>query len=144
MAALHRPAIPATRTLGRFRSRKALAVAGIMLVLAVALLQVHQFSRVTSTSYELNRLQRLRDDRSAENAQLEAEVARLSSLARIEWEARTRMNMQPAERRLYIDVNHPLPDARTLPTRFFPTEPARIAGRPDPFWKQALKLLPFF
>ena len=65
--------------------------------------QVNQFSRLTSTGYEINELNRQRAERQAANHELEAEVAQLSSLARVDWEARTRLHLEPAQQKLYID-----------------------------------------
>lgn len=153
MAALHRPALPlprrgtAPKALARLRSgRLPLAAAGALLV-AAALLQVNQFSTLTSTGYQIDALNRERVAKQAQNRELEAEVAQLSSLARVDWEARVRLGMEPASRTLYINVNQPAPARETLPTRFLPPASPTAAPAPasrDPFWKRLLKLLPFF
>jgi cell division protein FtsL len=119
-----------------------------MLVIGIALLQVNQFSRLASTGYQINELNRERAARQAENHDLEAEVASLSSLARVDWEAHTRLHMEPAQQRLYISINHPLPRRQALPTRFLPQpkpagEAPAPAARGDSIWEQLLKLLPF-
>jgi cell division protein FtsL len=120
-------------------------VAGIVLV--IGLLQVNQFSRLTSTGYEIEALKRERDLKLAANHRIEAEVASLSSLARVEWVARTQMGMEPAGRVLYIDVNQPLPDRQSLPTRYLPAaeepvEPAESDGAP--WWKRPIDwVVPF-
>ncbi len=155
MAALHRPALPVRGKLGlpapfdRKASAKLVVAAAIGLVIGVAALQVNQFSRLTSTGYHINELNRKRAARQADNHELEAQVARLSSLARVEWEARVRMGLAPPGQKLYIDVNQPVPDRQTLPTRFLPQERPASVGAPidtrhGPFWKRVLKLLPFF
>ena len=59
MAALHRPALPAPRAFGKQWPAKLLLVAAISLLVAIAVLKVNQFSRATSTSYEINALTRL-------------------------------------------------------------------------------------
>lgn len=143
MAALHRPAIPAPRILGRPRPGKLLLVGAIALVVVAAGFQVNQFSRLTSTGYQINGLNRQRAERQAENHALEAEVAQLSSLARVDWEARTRLHLEPAQQKLYITVNHDVPDRQTLPTRFLPPEPPDAGRAGDPIWKRLLKALPF-
>ena len=53
--------------------------------------------------------------------------------------------MEPATRKLYIDVNHPAPDRQTLPTRFLPQEglSAPVPASDESPWKRLLKLLPF-
>lgn len=115
-------------------------------------MQVNQFSRLTRTGYEIDQLNRERAAKQAANHEIEAEVASLSSLARVEWEARTRLLMEPAKRRLYIAVNAPVPEQQTLPTRYLP-KPAQHGGPlPEPaverdggksVWEKARGLLPF-
>lgn len=145
MASIQRPALPAPRLLRIPRSNRwLLIVAGI--IVGVALLQVNQFSRLASTGYEMERLKAERSEKLAENYQLEADVAYYSSLARIEWEARTRLNLVPATRRLYIDVNQPVPAHETLPTRYLPAEaPAAAPPKENDrsLLQQARDLLPF-
>jgi cell division protein FtsL len=144
MAALHRPATVAPRVFGRARPGKLLLVGAIALVVVAAGFQVNQFSRLTSRSYAINTLNAQRAARQADNHQLEADVARLSSLARVDWEARTRLHMEPAQSRLYIDVNRPPPERESLPTRFLPADRSPGAQPSDPFWKWVLRALPFF
>ncbi len=144
MAALHRPALPAPRILGRPRAGKLMLLGAIALVVIAAGFQVNQFSRLTSTGYQINGLNRQRAERQAANHALEAEVAQLSSLARVDWEARTRLHLEPAQQKLYITVNHDVPGRQTLPTRFLPSEPPDAGQAADPVWKRLLKLLPFF
>jgi hypothetical protein len=152
MAALHRPALPLPRKLGtpfdKIRSGRLALCAALGLMVGAALLQVNQFSRVASTGYEINDLNRQRAAKQAENHGIEADVARLSSLARVDIEARVRLHMEPAQQKLYIDVNQPVPMRETLPTRFLPTERSVTEAAPraahTPFWKRLFKRLPFF
>jgi cell division protein FtsL len=144
MAALHRPAIVAPRVFGKPRPGKLLLVAAIALVVIAAGFQVNQFSRLTSTGYQINELNRQRAERQAENHAIEAEVAQLSSLARVDWEARTRLHLEPAQQTLYLTVNHDVPGRQTLPTRFLPAEPALPDQVDEPMWKRLLKSLTFF
>jgi len=152
MAALHRPALPlpgrlaAPRVFAKARSGRVVIVLVVALVLAIALVQVNEFSRLTSTGYQINELTAERASRQADNHALEAEVASLSSLARVDWEARTRLHMEPAKQKLYIEVNGPTPDRQSLPTRYLPAE--RPAA-PQPsghssLWKRLLGMLPGF
>jgi len=143
MAALQRPAIPAPRIFGRPRSGRLVLYVVAAIVVVVALAQVNQFSRLTSTGYEIEALKRERDVKLAENHKLEADVASLSSLARVDLVARLELAMHPATRRLYIDVNHAVPERQTLPTRFLPEAvPAQTPPQDDaPFWKRAFHLL---
>src|SRR5947209_11269259 len=93
------------------------------LLIVAALLQVHQLSQTTRAGYEMNELNRVRAASQAENYELEARIAQLSSLARVDLEARTRLGLVPAERRLYLTLNQPLPEGQTVPRRFL-TEPS--------------------
>jgi cell division protein FtsL len=143
MAALQRPAVAAPRIFRKPKPGKLMVAGALALVVVAAGFQVSQFSRLTSTGYEINELNRVRAEKQAENHALEAEVARLSSLARVDLEARTRLHLEPAQQKLYITVNHEVPDRQTLPTRFLPPE-ARDVERPDePIWRRFLKSLPF-
>jgi cell division protein FtsB len=144
MAALHRPALPAPRAFLKRRQGRLIAAAAGVVIVAAAAFQVNQFSTATSASYDINELSRLRAARQAENRDLEAEVAGLSSLARVDLEARLRLGLVPAERKLYVDVNQPLPQKQTLPTRFLPPDAHDTVPAPDPLWKRLLRLLPFF
>jgi cell division protein FtsL len=145
MAALHRPALPATRALGRRISRRWLLVGVASVAIVVALLQVNQFSRATSTGYALDALREQRAAKQAQNHELEAQVAELSSLGRVSWDARTKLGLVPAQKRVYITVNQQVPDRQTLPTRYrldaVPTAAAAKAA--TPWWKHILQLLPF-
>ncbi|MDP9238422.1 MAG: septum formation initiator family protein [Chloroflexota bacterium] len=150
MAVLQRPPLPLpNRLAGKLPGiahRRLLVASVLALVVVVALLQVNQFSRVTSTGYQINDLNRERARKQAENHQIEADVARLTSLARVDIEARVRLAMVPAERKLSISVSQPVPGRETLPTRFLPIErpPAAIMPpAPHPWWRRGLKLLPF-
>ena len=140
MAALHRPALPAPRLLGRPRSGKLVLYVIAGMVVVVALLQVNQLSRLTSTGYEIETLKRERDVRLAQNHKLEADVAWLSSLARVDLAARTELGLQPATRILYQDVNQPVPSKQTIPTRFLPAEAPVEAAEADgqPLWRRAI------
>ena len=144
MAALHRPVLSAPRVFGKPRLGKLLLVGTVGLAIIAAGFQVNQFSRLTSTGYQINELNRQRADRQAANHALEAEVAGLSSLARVDWEARTRLHLEPAQQKLYITVNHEVPDRQTLPTRFLPPEAPGAGSGGEPAWKRLLKSLPFF
>lgn len=142
MAAIQRPALPIPIVRGRFRSGRLLALL-VALVVGAALLQVNQFSAVTGTGYDIEQLKRDRAAKQAENHELEAEVASLSSLARVEIEARTRLQMDKPKAVWNLQVNGPVPDHQTLPTRFQPQFPVGAAETEPPFWQRLLDLLPY-
>lgn len=148
MAAVQRPAVPLPRPFAGARPGRIVAAALVVLLVGAAALQVNQFSRLTSTGYEIDALERQRAALLAENHDLEAEVASLSSLARVDWEARTRLKLEPARRRLYVPVNVPAPERNSLPTRFLPqpvaaTESGEASGGGASFLEQLRDLLPF-
>ena len=143
MAALHRPAIPAPRVLHK-RSSKLFAYAAIGLVVVAAVFQVNRFSRLTSRGYEINDLNRARAERQAANHELEAEVAGLSSLARVDIEARVRLHLEPAQQKMYVSVNHAVPARQSLPTRFLPASRPAAASADDPWWQRMIGRIPGF
>ncbi len=134
MAALHRPALPLPGRLAapiaKVRSARGALILVAAAVLGIALVQVNEFSRLTSTGYQNNELTAERSSRQADNHALEAEVASLSSLARVDWEARTRLHMEPPKQTLYIEVNSAAPGRQTLPTRFLPAQGPVAAPTP--------------
>jgi len=146
MAAIQRPALPAPiRSLPRLRGGRVALVAAAGLVIGLALLQVQQFSAVTSRGYEIEELKRERLAQQARNHVLEAEVAHLSSLARVDIEARLRLKMEPPKRVLYITVNEAPPTAQQLPSRF---QGPQNESTPQPsegtsFIERLLDALPF-
>jgi len=142
MAILQRP-LPVVRLPAGLPARRLGVVAVVALAVAIAAFQVNQYSSAARTSYELNDLNRLRAAKQARNHELEAEVARLSSLARVDLEARLRLGMVPADKKLYLQVNQPLPPRESLPTRFLPQQDdaAAAAGGGEPWWRRALDAL---
>ena len=75
---------------------------------------------------------------------LEADVARYSSLSRIEEEA-ARLGLVPAESSRSLEVNVPLPvSEQRLPSRFAPDEEAGVDGQGSAWWQALLKLIPFY
>jgi hypothetical protein len=147
MAALHRPAISTPRVFGK-GSAKFVVYGAIAVVVAAAIFQVNRFSTLTSRGYEINDLQRQRAERQAVNHQLEADVASLSSLARVDIEARARLKLQPATQKMYITVHGDVPQRQSLPTRFL-TDMAPPAAAPapasgQPLWRRVLGILPGF
>ncbi len=144
MAALHRPALPVPQAFLKQRQGRLIAAVAAIVIVGAAAFQVNQFSTATSTSYDINELNRLRAARQAENHELEAEVASLASLARVDIEARLRLGLVPAEQKLHLQVNQPLPAKQTLPTRFLTEEAPALAPSQEPLWKRLLHVLPFF
>ena len=140
MSAIDRPFSRPSFRLWSLRRILALAFGAVALL---GLLQVIQTSDATSTSYTIRHLEQERQDWSAQVHRLEAEVATLASLERVEREARDRLGMVPAEKVLYLDVDVPPPQQQLLPRRFSASKPS--VDEPGTSWWQALlKLLPFY
>ena len=95
MVALRRPQIFAPRAFFKKRQGWLALIAAAALISAIGALQVNQLSTATVTSYEINELNRERAAKQAANHELEAEVAGLSSLARVDIEARQDQWRQP-------------------------------------------------
>lgn len=123
-----------------------LLVAGLV-VLIIALLQVVQTSEATTTSFAIQRRQQEKLELEASVRQLEAEVAALSSLSRIEQEAR-RLGLEPpqAQESVVVNVAWPEADQQRLPTRYAPVgeEPIEVKREDSSWWQDLLKLLPFY
>jgi cell division protein FtsL len=143
MAALHRSAIAAP-ALVRQRSGWVVIALIIAVVVGIAAFQVSQFSSLTNTSYEINELNRVRAEKQARNHELEAQVAQASSLARVDIVARVELGLQPATRVLHIEVNQPVPERQSLPSRFLPGDEPADASASEPWWKRSTDLIPIF
>jgi hypothetical protein len=144
MAALHRTAAAAPTLI---RQRSSWIIFGIIaaLLVGIAAFQVSQFSSLTNTSYEINELNRIRAEKQARNHELEAEVGRLSSLARVDIEARVELGLQPSTKVMHIGVNLPAPTHQTLPSRFQPIEqPTTETSGGEGWIERLIKMVPFF
>ena len=139
MSAIGRPIARPSPRPWNLRRILALAVSAVVLL---GLLQVIQTSDATKSSYNIQHLEQERQDWSAQVHSLEAEVATLTSLDRVEREARDRLGMVPAEKVLYLQVDPPPPQQQLIPRRFAASKPS--VDEPGTSWWQALlKLLPF-
>jgi len=100
------------------------------------LLPLIQSSRATSTSSDVRALERVRNDWDARIQELQAEIATLGSLDRIETEARGRLGMVPPSETVYIVVDQPPPEAQLVPLRFMP--PAKAQTQHDDSWWESI------
>jgi cell division protein FtsL len=146
MVALLRPARAFPRSFVRRNPSHLLLAIAVATAIGAAVFHVNQLSRATTAGYEIDALQRLRSAKQAENHELEAEVASLSSLARVDWEARTQLGLQPARQTLHLSVNHPVPERQMLPGRYAPPEAPLVEQEEPstPLWRRVLQLLPFY
>ncbi len=113
----------------------------IGLVSLASLLLLVQTSLVTSTGYDIERLQEIRDDWKQKNYQLGYEIDSLKALPRIEQEAINRLGMVPATQHVYVKVDVPS-QARLTPEIHLPTqeEPASVHTAPG-WWEKLMRFL---
>ncbi len=151
MSAIDRPAArppsaAAPRRLSpAWAGRRGLLLAFTALAL-LGLLQVSQAGDATSTGYAIRRLERERQEWAAQVRQLEAEVAALTALERVEREARSRLGLVPAKERIYLEAPVPPPEQQLVPRRFLLPQDKELVeeGSGSPWWRNLLKLLPFY
>ncbi len=100
-------------------------------------------SDATTTGYSVRGLEQQRLTLQAQVHDLEAEVAALTSIERVEREARGRMGMTPPEQVLMLEVQAKPPTHQLVPERYLTEveEPTPDGGS----WREALlRLLPFY
>jgi hypothetical protein len=143
MAAINHPLGHARRGLpiptapGRLQLWLVLAVgfAGIS-----ALLPVVQNSVATSRGFDIQAAQRQETQLKGEIGLLEADVASLTSLTRIERRARE-IGLLPVPDPIYVTVNEPGPAPAKLPPEYLPQDDPRPVSS-APFWKSLVSWLP--
>ena len=122
-----------------------LLVAGVIIAI-IAVVQVMQTSRATSASFKIEDLQQHKLELETSVSQLEVQVAGLSSLARIQQEAK-RLGLGPPASREVVRVSVPGPsgDSAQIPARFLHPEPndTKAGEQKSSWWDDALKHLPF-
>ena len=121
-----------------------LAVGAVIAVVGV--LQLMQTSRATTASFKIEQLSQQKLELETSVSQLEVEVAGLSSLARIQQEAK-RLGLGPPVAREVVEVGVPGPsgDSAQLPARSLQHEEpdTKAGGQKSPWWDDLLKHLPF-
>ncbi len=111
-------------------------------VALVGLWQVIQASDVTTTGFNISRLEQDRANWQASVHQLEAQVAALTSLERVERDARERLGMVPAQEQIHLEVDVPAPKQQLIPRRYLDEEPPPSEPGGS-WWDPLLRLLPF-
>lgn len=144
MSAISRAAArPAAASRARPWSLRRVLFWAFIAVALVGLWQVIQISEVTTTGFNISRLGREQLNWQASVHELEAEVAALTSLERVEREARERLGMVPAEERLHLEVSVPAPRQQLIPRRYLDEE-LLSSESGDSWWEPLLRLLPFY
>jgi hypothetical protein len=116
-------------------------VAGaIALVGLCAMLPVIQNSAATSRGFDIQEIRQREARLNGEISLLESDVARLTSLTRIERRAQD-IGMVPAANPIFVTVNEPGPAPAKLPAEYLPRRsPEQDA--PAPWWKPLVSWLP--
>ncbi len=124
----------------RFGPLLLIAVAALVIV---GLLRVVQTSQATTAGFAVQALQQDKLELETSVRQLEAEVAALSSLARVELEA-ARLGLLPPAQESSVQVNVAPPSAGLLPSRFAPPQAeAQVATTSRSWWRNLLNILTF-
>ncbi len=134
---------PLTKPLSQPMSLRPVLLGAFLIIALVGLLQVAQTSDATTTGYSLRRLEQDRLEQQAQVHQLEAEVASLTSMERVEREARGRLGMVSPDEVLNLEV-HKQPPAQQLIPRRFVTEAEAPTSEKGSWWQALLRLLPFY
>ena len=131
MTVAHGPmATPHNRPiLGSFSAAVSLLIA-VALIVAATLLPVMQDSDATTTGYAIRNNQQELADQNAQTYNIQAEIARLSSMERIRQQA-TQLGMVPAPRQTEsVVINAAAPIETLLPRRYVPQPPV-VAKAPQ-------------
>ncbi len=116
-------------------------IGALIVAAAAAMLPVIQNSSATSEGFNLQAYQRQEASLRSDISLLEADVARLTSLKRIERRARE-IGLVDATDPIFVHVNEPGPAPAKLPAEYLPRlEPPR--GEPASWWKPLVNWLPF-
>jgi cell division protein FtsL len=119
------------------------ALAAVLLVLAVG--QLVQTSRATTASFKIEEFHRQKLELQTSVSQLEVEISQLSSLARVQQEAK-RLGLGPPAAREVVVVSAPGPsgDSAQIPARLLQSPDAAEGGEePSTWWDGLLSRLPF-
>jgi len=116
------------------------AVGAVVAVGVSAMLPVIQNSTATNDGFATQRSQAQQNQISGEIRQLESDVARLTSLPRIERRA-AEIGLSPASSPYFVSVGEAGPAPAKLPAEYLPG-PASETSRPEPWWRSLLEWLP--
>ncbi len=115
-------------------------VAAIVVVGVSATLPVLQNSTATDDGFAIQRARAEQVRLNGEIRQLESDVARLTSLARIQRRALD-LGLSPASSPYFVTVDEPGPAPAKLPAEYLPRT-ASETGSPEPWWQSLIEWLP--
>ena len=133
----------APRAKGRPLGMPVVLTIALVAVGLAGLLPLLQSSQTTTTGYNIRQLERQRNDWEARSHELEAEIASLAALDRVEREARERLHMEAPKDTLYLTVDVPRPERQPVPDRFLPPKKQEGVEEGRSWWQSLLDLLPF-
>ena len=131
----------APRSEGRQPSLPSLVTICLVVIGLAGLLPLILSSELIDTSSDIRGLERARNDWQARLQELQAEIAFLGSLDRIEKEARERLGMVPPSETVYVIVDEPAPETQLVPLRFLPPKNEQ-PRQEDSWWESILGMLP--
>lgn len=142
MAAINRP-LPGARQLPLPRVQiginwPLLLAAGV--AAACAMLPVLQNSTTTSRGFELQELQARQATLEGDISLLESDIARLTSLTRIQRRA-VEIGLQPATDPIFVEVAEPGPEPARIPAEYLPPPPQE-QPQPDSWFRSLWQWLP--
>jgi cell division protein FtsL len=147
MAVLNRT-IPHPQAREPERTRPTVRVGPVLLLacaaaVVVGLLQVVQMSEATTTNFAIQKRAQEKLVLEASVRDLEAEIAALSSISRVEREAQ-RLGLKAAASRKVVEVNVAWPGSSSpLPSDLVPEDEERSGADEDaPLWRDVINLLP--
>ena len=126
----------APRSEGRQPGLPSLVIICVVVIGIAGLLPLLLSSKVIHTSGDVRQLESVRNDWNARIQELEAEIAVLGSLDRIEKEARGRLGMVPPDETVYITVDQPAPEKQIVPLRFL--LPKKDQSQRDESWWESI------
>jgi hypothetical protein len=115
-------------------------LAGVLVAGVGAMLPVLQNSTATSEGYGAQRYQAETARLNGEIGVLEADVAQLTSLARIQRRA-AELGLGPSENPIYVTVEEPGPAPAKIPSEYLP-KAAPKGDAPAPWWDSLFGWLP--
>jgi cell division protein FtsL len=121
---------------GRQPGLPSLVITCVVVIGLAGLLPLLLSSRVVHNSEDIRQLEGVRNDWDARIQELEAEIATLGSLDRIEKEARQHLGMVPPDETVYITVDQPAPEKQIVPLRFLP--PKKDQSHQDSSWWESI------
>jgi hypothetical protein len=116
-------------------------LASVLVASLGAALPVLQHSIATSRGFDSQLLDARQAQLQGEIRALEAAVARLASLDRVEQRA-NELGMVPAEDPLYVTVDEPGPAPAKVPAELLPRAVPAEPDDPAPWWRMSVNWLP--